>query len=153
MKEELPVAVQIAALAIQIGVILFAARFCGTAAQKLKVPSVLGELLAGIVIGPYVLGSIGLPFPDTYIKIVKPGTDEELPYGEEGEILLAGPTVMKEYLNNPEETAQTLRKHADGMTWVYTGDLGYMDDDGFIFFRGRAMSPGYIDSFCSRAII
>ncbi|MBQ5342494.1 MAG: AMP-binding protein [Oscillospiraceae bacterium] len=83
-------------------------------------------------------GSIGLPFPDTYIKIVKPGTDEELPYGEEGEILLAGPTVMKEYLNNPEETAQTLRKHADGMTWVYTGDLGYMDDDGFIFFRGRA---------------
>ena len=83
-------------------------------------------------------GSIGLPFPDTYIKIVRPGTDEELPYGEEGEILLAGPTVMKEYLNNPEETAQTLRKHADGMTWVYTGDLGYMDDDGFIFFRGRA---------------
>jgi long-chain acyl-CoA synthetase len=46
-------------------------------------------------------GSIGLPFPDTYIKIVKPGTDEELPYGEEGEILLAGPTVMKEYMNNP----------------------------------------------------
>jgi len=83
-------------------------------------------------------GSIGLPFPDTYIKIVKPGTDEELPFGEEGEILLAGPTVMKEYLNNPEETAQTLRTHDDGLTWVYTGDLGYMDDDGFVFFRGRA---------------
>ncbi len=83
-------------------------------------------------------GSIGLPFPDTYIKIVKPGTDEELPYGEEGEILLAGPTVMKEYMNHPEETAQTLRKHPDGLTWVYTGDLGMMDEEGFIYFRGRA---------------
>ena len=83
-------------------------------------------------------GSIGVPFPDTYIKIVKPGTDEELPYGQEGEILLAGPTVMKEYANNPEETAQTLRAHADGLTWVYTGDLGVMDEEGFIYFRGRA---------------
>ncbi len=82
-------------------------------------------------------GSIGLPFPDTYYKIVKPGTDEELPYGQEGEILIAGPTVMKEYINHPEETAQTLRKHADGLTWVYTGDLGIMDDDGFVYFKGR----------------
>ena len=83
-------------------------------------------------------GSIGIAFPDTYIKIVRPGTDEELPYGEEGEILLAGPTVMKEYLDDPEETAQTLRHHADGLTWVYTGDLGIMDEQGFVFFRGRA---------------
>ena len=82
-------------------------------------------------------GSIGLPFPDTYYKIVTPGTDEELPYREEGEILLAGPTVMREYLHHPEETAQTLRKHADGLTWVYTGDLGVMDADGFVYFRGR----------------
>ena len=86
----------------------------------------------------YKEGSIGLPFPDTYIKIVKPDTDEELPYGEEGEILLAGPTVMKEYMNNPEETAKTLRKHDDGLTWVYTGDLGSMDEQGFIYFKGRA---------------
>ena len=82
-------------------------------------------------------GSIGLPFPDTYYKIVTPGTDEELPYREEGEILLAGPTVMREYLHHPEETAQTLRRHADGLTWVYTGDLGVMDADGFVYFRGR----------------
>lgn len=92
-------------------------------------------------------GSIGVPFPDTYIKIVKPDTDEELPYGEEGEILLAGPTVMKEYMNHPEETAKTLRKHADGLTWVYTGDLGFMDNEGFIYFKGRAkrmiISSGY----------
>ena len=83
-------------------------------------------------------GSIGLPFPDTYIKIVKPDTDAELPYGEEGEILLAGPTVMKEYMHHPEETAKTLRTHADGLTWVYTGDLGIMDDQGFVYFKGRA---------------
>lgn len=82
-------------------------------------------------------GSIGLPFPDTYIKIVTPGTDEELPYGEEGEILLAGPTVMQEYINHPDETKETLRKHSDGLTWVYTGDRGTMDQEGFIYFKGR----------------
>ena len=86
----------------------------------------------------YKEGSIGLPFPDTYIKIVEPGTDKELPYGEEGEILLAGPTVMQEYMHHPEETAQTLRTHADGLTWVYTGDLGKMDEQGFVYFKGRA---------------
>ena len=83
-------------------------------------------------------GSIGLPFPDTYIKIVSPGTDHELPYGQEGEILLAGPTVMKEYMHHPEETAQTLQTHTDGLTWVYTGDLGTMDEQGFVYFKGRA---------------
>ena len=92
-------------------------------------------------------GSIGVPFPDTYIKIVEPGGDRELPYGEEGEILLAGPTVMKEYMNHPDETFRTLRHHEDGLTWVYTGDLGTMDDEGFIYFRGRAkrliISSGY----------
>lgn len=82
-------------------------------------------------------GSIGLPFPDTFYKIVKPGTEEEVPYGVEGEICLAGPTVMMEYINNPEETANTLRRHADGLTWVHTGDLGMMDEDGFIYFRQR----------------
>jgi len=92
-------------------------------------------------------GSIGLPFPDTYIKIVVPGTEEEVPYGEEGEILLAGPTVMQEYMNHPDETAQTLRVHADGLKWVYTGDLGMMDEQGFVYFKGRAkrmiISSGY----------
>ena len=92
-------------------------------------------------------GSIGIPFPDMYYKIVKPGTDEEVPYGEEGEILMSGPTVMAGYLDMPEETADTLREHKDGLTWLYTGDLGTMDDEGFIYFRGRAkrmiISSGY----------
>ncbi|MDR0840736.1 MAG: AMP-binding protein [Christensenellaceae bacterium] len=82
-------------------------------------------------------GSIGQPFPDTFYKIVRPGTQEELPYGEQGEICLAGPTVMLGYLNHPEETAQVLQTHADGYTWVHTGDLGAMDDDGFVYFRQR----------------
>ena len=92
-------------------------------------------------------GSIGIPFPDTYYKIVEPDTDRELPFGEEGEIVIAGPSVMMEYLDMPEETAHTLRKHSDGLTWLYTGDLGKMDSDGFIYFKGRIkrmiISSGY----------
>ena len=95
----------------------------------------------------YKEGSIGIPFPDTYYKIVEPGTDKEVPYGEEGEILLAGPSVMMGYMDMPEETADTLRTHDDGLTWVYTGDLGSMDSEGFIYFKGRAkrmiISSGY----------
>lgn len=82
-------------------------------------------------------GSIGLPFPDTYYKIVKVGTCDEVPYGQEGEICIAGPTVMMEYINNPEETASTLKDHGDGLTWLHTGDLGMMDEDGFVYFRQR----------------
>ncbi len=82
-------------------------------------------------------GSIGLPYPDMDYCICKVGTTEEVPYGEEGEICLCGPSVMKEYLGHPEETAQVLRTHADGRIWLHTGDLGRMDEDGFIYFRQR----------------
>ena len=92
-------------------------------------------------------GSIGLPYPDTYYKIVRQGTQEKLPYGEEGEIVLSGPTVMKGYDNNDEETAQALQTHPDGLTWLHTGDLGTIDEDGFIYFRQRIkrmiISSGY----------
>lgn len=82
-------------------------------------------------------GSIGIPFPDTYYKIVRVGTTEEVPYGTEGEICISGPTVMLGYVNQPEETANTLKKHSDGLVWVHTGDLGIMDEEGFIYFRQR----------------
>ena len=82
-------------------------------------------------------GSIGVPFPDTYYKIVKTGTTQELDPDEEGEICISGPTVMLGYLDNPEETAQTLRRHDDGKLWLHTGDLGCMDADGFVYFRQR----------------
>ncbi|MBR6118733.1 MAG: acyl--CoA ligase [Oscillospiraceae bacterium] len=82
-------------------------------------------------------GSIGVPFPDTYYKIVKPGTEEEVEPNLEGEICISGPSVMMCYIDNPEETAQTLRRHADGRIWLHTGDLGAMDADGFVYFRQR----------------
>ena len=81
--------------------------------------------------------SIGIPFPDTEYKIMKPGTDIERKRGEEGEIILTGPTVMLGYYHNEEETAQTLRTLSDGRVWLYTGDLGYMDEDGYVYFRQR----------------
>ena len=95
----------------------------------------------------YKPGSIGIPFPDTYYCVVQPGTDEELPFGEEGEIILRGPSVMTGYLKNEEETANTLRKLPDGNIWLYTGDLGKIDSDGYVYFRQRIkrmiVSNGY----------
>ena len=82
-------------------------------------------------------GSIGIPFPDTYYKIVKVGTEDEVEPNIEGEICISGPSVMMCYVDNPEETAQTLRRHADGRIWCHTGDLGTMDADGFVYFRQR----------------
>ncbi len=98
------------------------------------------ECVTASCLTPYhieVEGSIGLPYPDTYYKICKVGTEEEVPYGEEGEICLTGPTVMLGYLNHPEENKNTLRTHPDGRTWLHTGDLGFMDERGFIFFKQR----------------
>lgn len=104
----------------------------------------------------YREGSIGVAFPDTVYAIVKPGTDEVVPYGEEGEIILTGPSVMLGYLDNPEETEKTLRKLEDGRIWLYTGDLGYMDEDQYVYFRQRIkrmiitngynVYPGYVEN-------
>ncbi len=86
----------------------------------------------------YREGSIGVPFPDMDATICKPGTTDELPAGEEGEICLAGPAVMQRYLDDAEATAQALQVHADGRMWLHTGDLGRRDDDGFFYFTVRA---------------
>lgn len=82
-------------------------------------------------------GSIGVPFPDTFYKIVEPGTTNEAEPNIEGEICVSGPTVMMGYMDNPQETANTLRRHYDGRIWLHTGDLGHMDQDGFVYFRQR----------------
>ena len=82
-------------------------------------------------------GSIGIPFPDTYYKIVIPSTHDEVPYGTIGEICVSGPSVMQGYMDNPRETAQTLQLHEDGSVWLHTGDLGTMDEEGFIYFKQR----------------
>ena len=91
--------------------------------------------------------SIGIPLPDMLYKIVKIGTMEEAKTMEDGEICICGPTVMKGYLNNVEETKKTLVKHRDGKVWLHTGDIGCMDKDGFIYFKQRLkrliVSSGY----------
>lgn len=110
----------------------------------------LTECVTGSCLTPkdfYREGSIGIPYPDTYYKIVKQGTEEVVPTGVVGEIVLSGPSVMIEYLDNEKETAETLKKHSDGMVWLHTGDNGYMDEDGFIYFKQRIkrviVSSGY----------
>ena len=100
----------------------------------------LTEAVTAIMATPldtYREGSIGIPFPDMDAKICRVGTQEELPPGEEGEICVAGPAVMLGYLDDPEATAETLKVHADGRTWLHTGDLGKMDADGFFYFTVR----------------
>lgn len=82
-------------------------------------------------------GSIGIPFPDTYFKICTPATHDQVPYGTMGEICICGPSIMQGYMDNPKETAQTLQLHEDGQIWLHTGDLGTMDQDGFIYFKQR----------------
>ena len=84
------------------------------------------------------LGSIGLPLPDVDARIVDADTGErEMPPGEAGELVLAAPQLMKAYWRNPDETAQALRRRADGRLWLHTGDIGYMDDDGYVFLTDR----------------
>lgn len=85
----------------------------------------------------YKEGSIGLPLRDMAYKIVEPGTFTEKPFGEMGEIIISGPTLMLGYLNNPEETAQTLQEDENGTTWLFTGDLGTMDEEGYVYYCQR----------------
>lgn len=83
------------------------------------------------------VGSIGVPLRDMQYRIVEPGTFNELPCGEMGEIILTGPTLMLGYMKAEEENAKTLRKDENGTTWLFTGDMGYMDEEGFVYFKQR----------------
>ena len=85
----------------------------------------------------YKDGSIGLPLRDMHYRIVEPGTFLEKAYGEVGEIIISGPTLMLGYLNNPEETAAALKTDENGTTWLFTGDLGAMDSDGYVYYKQR----------------
>ena len=81
--------------------------------------------------------SVGYPLLTTTMGIFKPGTTEELGYGQEGEICISGPSVMLGYLNNQSETDNVIKTHPDGTAWVHSGDIGQMDEDGFVYFRQR----------------
>lgn len=96
---------------------------CGSATYEVK--------------GAYKFGGIGIPLPLENMGIFKPGTDIELPYGEEGEICISGPTIMSGYLNNKEETENVLKLHSDGNVWLHLADLGYCDEDGQFYITDR----------------
>ena len=100
----------------------------------------LTEAVTAIMAMPlntYRKDSIGVPFPDMDAKIVLDNSLEQAPFGEDGEICLSGPAVMKGYLNQKEETDKTLRIHEDGKTWLHTGDIASQDKDGFFYFKLR----------------
>lgn len=90
--------------------------------------------------------SVGLPYPDTFYKVID-SEGRELSVGEEGEIILRGPTVMKGYFKEPEETSSTLKKREDGYIWLHTGDIGCIGENGYVYFRQRLkrmiISSGY----------
>ena len=119
-----------------------------TAATCLTIPTELRD------------GCIGIPFPDMEAKIVKVGTHNEAEPMEEGEICFSGPTVMLGYVNETKETMQTLRRHDDKKIWLHTGDIGYKDEEGMVFFKQRLkrmiissgynIYPSYIESVLDR---
>lgn len=82
-------------------------------------------------------GSVGIPLAGNYIKIINPTNRKTVPYGETGEIVIHSKALMMGYLNDETETNQALQVHDDGHVWLHTGDLGYMDKDGFLFYKGR----------------
>ncbi len=119
---------------------------------KIKISQGYGmtESLAAVALSygeAYREDSIGIPFPGNYIKIVTPETQEEVPYGEDGEICISGPTVMLGYLDNEKETNEMLQIHKDGMIWLHTGDIGMMDSNGVLYYKQRLkrliISSGY----------
>lgn len=117
---------------------------------KIRVGYGLTEGSGAVCLSPertFADGIIGVPMPDTDFKIIKNDTFKELPAGEEGEICISGPLVMMGYLGDDAETAQTIRLHDDGKLWLHTGDIGYLGEDGLIYFAQRLkriiISSGY----------
>lgn len=85
----------------------------------------------------YKKGSVGIPSITNTVGIFAPDTFDELDIGEEGEICITGPSMMKGYFRNLKETEYVMRKHPDGKYWIHSGDIGYLDEDGFLFVNGR----------------
>lgn len=117
---------------------------------KIRVGYGLTEGSGAVCLSPenaFADGIIGVPFPNMDFKIVKNDTFKEQPVGKDGEICISGPLVMMGYLNDDAETAQALRLHEDGKIWLHTGDLGYLGEDGMIYFAQRLkriiISSGY----------
>ncbi len=104
----------------------------GRAIEGYGLTEAVTAIMANPMNGKHKVGSIGLPFPDVDAKIVSLDGKKDLPPGEIGEIVLKTPTVMLGYYNKPEETRETIK---DG--WLFTGDIGYMDEDGYFYITDR----------------
>ena len=85
----------------------------------------------------YKKGSVGIPSITTTIGVFDPETGEELGFNEPGEVCITGYSMMKGYYNNKEETDHVMRRHADGQIWIHSGDIGTVDEDGFVYIQGR----------------
>lgn len=83
------------------------------------------------------LGSVGIPLVKNIVSAFDPDTLEEMQYMQVGEICISGPSLMIGYIDNQEETKAIIKTHRDGKKWIHTGDLGYIDEDGFVFIQGR----------------
>lgn len=108
------------------------------------------ECVAACTTNPYFAlnpKSVGILLADVTAKIVEPGTHDEVPNGTDGELCINGPTVMKGYYKNEEETKKALQLHDDGKIWLHTGDIFSRDDDGYFYFKQRisrmVISSGY----------
>jgi long-chain acyl-CoA synthetase len=94
--------------------------------------------LVNPVVGTNKIGSIGMPVPDVDVRIVDAETGAaDMPTGEVGELIMHAEQYMSEYWNNPKETSETLRTRDDGRVWLHTGDLAYIDQDGYVFLVDR----------------
>ena len=83
------------------------------------------------------IGSVGIPFKDNIVSIFDPETGIELTTGSKGEICYTGPSVMKAYYKNQNETNEVLKEHDDCRIWMHSGDIGYLDENGFLYVVGR----------------
>jgi long-chain acyl-CoA synthetase len=100
------------------------------------------------IYGKRKFGSIGLPIPDTDCKIVDlDDPEKEMPPGRQGELCIAGPQVMKGYWNRPEETAEMIRAHKDGIRWLHTGDIASVDDEGYFTIVDRKKDMILVSGF------
>ncbi len=104
----------------------------GRAIEGYGLTEAVTAIMANPMNGKHKVGSIGLPFPDVDAKIVSLDGKKDLPPGEVGEIVLKTPTVMLGYYNKPEETKETIKD-----SWLFTGDIGYMDEDGYFYITDR----------------
>ena len=130
---------------------------------KIRIGYGLTEAVAATCLCPrngHRPNSIGIPFPDVIYKIVEIGTTKEVKPNQDGEICICGPTVMIGYLDEEEETKKTLKTHKDGRVWLHTGDIGSMDEDGYVYFKSRLkriiitsgynVYPSYIENIINK---